>query len=57
MWGGYLEGFRSTDLVAINLIVYGLLLGAADRFGRQVKTYEDLSIRDGSSSASPRRWR
>lgn len=47
MWGGYLEGFRSTDLVAINLIVYGLLLGAADRFCRQTKTYEDLTIRDG----------
>jgi undecaprenyl-diphosphatase len=45
--GGYLESFRSTDLVATNLIVYGLLLAAADRFGRQIKTYENLSIRDG----------
>ncbi|HUE71116.1 MAG TPA: undecaprenyl-diphosphate phosphatase [Pirellulaceae bacterium] len=45
--GGYLESFRSTDLVAINLIVYGLLLAIADRFGRQTKTYENLSIRDG----------
>lgn len=44
--GGYLEGFRSTDLVATNLIIYGLLLGAADRWGRQVKTYEDLILRD-----------
>lgn len=44
--GGYLEGFRSTDLVATNLIIYGLLLGAADRWGRQVKTYEDLTLRD-----------
>ncbi len=44
--GGYLESFRFTDLVAVNLIVYGILLGAADRWGRQVKTYEDLTLRD-----------
>ena len=44
--GGYLEGFRSTDLVAINLIVFGILLGLADRFGRQAKAYEDMSLRD-----------
>jgi undecaprenyl-diphosphatase len=44
--GGWLESFRVTDLVAVNLIVYGLLLGAADRFGRQEKSYEDLSLRD-----------
>ncbi len=44
--GGYLEGFRTTDLVAVNLIVYGLLLGIADRFGRQDKSYEDLTLRD-----------
>lgn len=44
--GGYLESFRFTDLVAINLIVYGLLLGAADRWGRQTKGYEDMSMRD-----------
>ncbi|GGC33200.1 undecaprenyl-diphosphatase 1 [Novosphingobium marinum] len=44
--GGWLESFRITDLVAINLIVYGLLLGAADRFGRQEKRYEDLTLRD-----------
>jgi len=44
--GGYLESFRFTDLVAINLIVYGLLLGAADRFGKQEKSYEDLTLRD-----------
>ncbi len=42
----YLESFRSTDLVAINLIVYGLLLGAADRWGKQTKQYEDMSLRD-----------
>lgn len=46
MLGGYLESFRSTDLVAINLIVYGVLLGLADRFGRETKRYEDLTLRD-----------
>ena len=45
--GGYLDGFRSTTLVAVNLIVYGILLGIADRFGRQVKSFEDLSLKDG----------
>ncbi len=44
--GGYLEGFRSTDLVAVNLIVYGILLGLADHFGKQVKKYEDLTLKD-----------
>lgn len=45
-FGGYLEGFRSTDLVAFNLIFYGLLLGIADRWGRQTKSYENLTLRD-----------
>lgn len=44
--GGYLESFRFTDLVAVNLIVYGLLLGVADRLGRQEKRYEDMTLRD-----------
>ncbi|QUL37105.1 undecaprenyl-diphosphate phosphatase [Erythrobacter sp. JK5] len=44
--GGFLEGFRSTDLVATNLIVYGVLLGLADRFGRQEKSFEDVTLRD-----------
>lgn len=44
--GGYLESFRFTDLVAVNLIVYGLLLGAADRWGQQEKRFEDLTLRD-----------
>ncbi len=44
--GGYLESFRFTDLVAINLIVYGLLLGAADHFGKQEKSFEDVTLRD-----------
>ncbi|MEP3225396.1 MAG: undecaprenyl-diphosphate phosphatase [Parasphingorhabdus sp.] len=45
--GGYLEGFRSTTLVGINLIIYGLLLGIADRVGQQVKSFEDMSLKDG----------
>ena len=44
--GGYMEGFRTTDLVAVNLIVFGILLGLADRFGREVKAYEDMTLRD-----------
>ena len=44
--GGYLESLRVTDLVAVNLIAYGLLLGAADRWGRQEKSYEDLTLKD-----------
>ena len=44
--GGYLDGFRSTDLVATNLIIYGVLLGLADRFGKQEKTFEGLTLRD-----------
>ena len=43
---GYLESFRITDLVAVNLIVYGILLGLADRFGKQEKDFEDLTLRD-----------
>lgn len=43
---GYLESFRVTDLVAVNLIVYGILLGLADRFGKQEKDFEDLTLRD-----------
>ncbi len=43
---GYLDDFRTTDLVAINLIIYGLLLGAADYWGKQHKSYEDLTLRD-----------
>ena len=44
--GGWLESFRSTTLVAINLIVYGLLLGIADRLGPRQKRYEDMSLKD-----------
>lgn len=41
-----LENFRSTTLVGINLIVFGILLGVADQMGRQEKTYEQLTLRD-----------
>lgn len=44
--GGYLDGFRSTHLVATNLIVYGILLGLADRYGKQEKSFEDVTLRD-----------
>jgi undecaprenyl-diphosphatase len=29
------------------LIVFGILLGLADRYGRKVKTFDQLNIRDG----------
>ena len=44
--GGHLESLRSTDLVAVNLIIFGILLGIADKFGKETKTYESLSLRD-----------
>ena len=44
--GGYLDSLRSTDLVATNLIIFGVLLGLADRFGRQERRFEDLTLRD-----------
>jgi undecaprenyl-diphosphatase len=39
--------FRSLWIVAIDLIVFGILLGIADRVGRKRKTLDDLSTRDG----------
>jgi len=42
-----LASIRFTDLIATNLIFYGILLGLADRFGRQVKTFEQMTWRDG----------
>jgi undecaprenyl-diphosphatase len=42
-----LASIRFTDLIATNLIVYGILLGLADRFGRQEKTFEQMTWRDG----------
>jgi len=40
-----LESFRSTHLVAVNLIIYGILLGIADRFGKEDRVYEDMTLR------------
>ena len=42
-----LASLRFTDLIAVNLIVYGILLGLADRFGREDRSYEDMTWRDG----------
>ena len=44
--GGWLDSFRSTDLVAVNLIAYGLLLGIADRVGPRTRRYEDMTLKD-----------
>jgi undecaprenyl-diphosphatase len=44
--GGWLESFRSTTLVGINLIIYGILLGIADWLGPRRKKYEDMSLTD-----------
>lgn len=41
-----MQNLRLTDLVAVNLIAYGILLGVADRYGRQEKVYEDMTLRD-----------
>lgn len=38
---------RSLWIVAVVLIVFGILLGLADRLGRKVKKQEDITYRDG----------
>lgn len=40
-------GLRSLWITAIVLIVFGILLGLADRLGRRVKTTADVTYRDG----------
>lgn len=42
-----MSSIRFTDLIAFNLIFYGILLGLADRVGREVKQFEDMTWRDG----------
>ena len=42
-----MASIRFTDLIAVNLIVYGILLGIADMFGRSEKSFEDMTWRDG----------
>lgn len=39
--------FRSLWIVAIVLIVFGVLLGLADRLGRKAKSQADITYRDG----------
>lgn len=41
------DTFRNLWLVAIVLIVFGLLLGAADALGRRTREEKDLTYRDG----------
>ncbi|MFV4913974.1 undecaprenyl-diphosphate phosphatase [Microbacterium lacticum] len=41
------DTFRNVWLVAIVLIVFGLLLGAADALGRRTREESDLTYRDG----------
>lgn len=42
-----MASIRFTDLIAFNLIFYGILLGIADRVGQEVKAFEDMTWRDG----------
>lgn len=42
-----MSSIRFTDLIAFNLIAYGLLLGLADHLGKEIKNFEDMSWRDG----------
>jgi undecaprenyl-diphosphatase len=39
--------FRSLWIVAVDLVVFGILLGIVDRLGRKRKTIEQLGTRDG----------
>lgn len=45
--GDLLSSIRFTDLIATNLIVYGILLGLADMLGKDGKTFEQMTWRDG----------
>jgi undecaprenyl-diphosphatase len=45
--GDLLASIRFTDLIATNLIFYGILLGIADTFGKSEKTFEQMTWRDG----------
>jgi undecaprenyl-diphosphatase len=45
--GDLMASIRFTDLIAFNLITYGILLGLADRLGREEKVFEDMTWRDG----------
>ena len=43
------HGARNLQLIAVALIVLGLVLAAADRFGRHQRTIDDLHSRDGAA--------
>lgn len=43
------NNFRSLWLIATTLIIFGILLGIADRFGRKKKNLSQLNTRDGLS--------
>ena len=45
--GDLMSSIRFIDLIAFNLIFYGILLGIADWVGKEIKVYEDMSWRDG----------
>lgn len=45
--GDLMSSIRFTDLIAFNLIFYGILLGLADWVGKEFKAFEDMSWRDG----------
>lgn len=45
--GDLMSSIRFTDLIAFNLIFYGVLLGLADKVGQEVKAFEDMTWRDG----------
>lgn len=42
-----MSSIRFTDLIAFNLIIYGVLLGIADWVGKEIKSFEDMTWRDG----------
>jgi undecaprenyl-diphosphatase len=41
------ENFRSLYLIAATLIIFGLLLGLIDHYGKRVKTLDALGAKDG----------
>ncbi|MHA7820801.1 MAG: undecaprenyl-diphosphate phosphatase [Erythrobacter sp.] len=42
-----MSSIRFTDLIAFNLIFYGLLLGLSDWIGKETRVFEDMGWRDG----------
>jgi undecaprenyl-diphosphatase len=42
-----MASIRFTDLIAFNLIFYGILLGLADWIGKENKVFENMTWRDG----------